>query len=44
MRVSKLRDAEYVLRDIAGGIEDYYLGRGEAPGVWAGRLDRKSVV
>ncbi|HSS09608.1 MAG TPA: MobF family relaxase [Acidimicrobiales bacterium] len=38
LRVSKLRDAEYVLRDIAGGIEDYYLGRGEAPGVWAGRL------
>ena len=38
LRVSKLRDADYVLRDIAGGIEDYYLGRGEAPGVWAGRL------
>ncbi|HSS08722.1 MAG TPA: MobF family relaxase [Acidimicrobiales bacterium] len=38
LRVSKLRDAEYVLRDIAGGIEDYYLGRGEAPGVWTGRL------
>ncbi len=38
MRVSKLTDAEYVLRDVAGGVEDYYLGRGEAPGVWAGGL------
>ncbi len=38
LRVSKLTDAEYVLRDVAGGVEDYYLGCGEAPGVWAGRL------
>src|ERR1700738_4764348 len=38
LRISKLRDAEYVVRDVAGGIEDYYLGRGEAPGVWFGGL------
>jgi conjugative relaxase-like TrwC/TraI family protein len=38
LRVSKLTDAEYVLRDVAGGLEDYYLGLGEAPGVWAGQL------
>jgi conjugative relaxase-like TrwC/TraI family protein len=38
MRVNKLTDAEYVLRDVVGGIEDYYLGCGEAPGVWAGGL------
>jgi hypothetical protein len=38
LRVNKLTDAEYVLRDVAGGVEDYYLGCGEAPGVWAGGL------
>ncbi len=34
LRVSKLTDAEYVLEAVAGGVEDYYLGGGEAPGVW----------
>ncbi len=38
MRLAKLTDAEYVLRQVAGGLEDYYLGSGEAPGVWSGRL------
>ncbi len=38
LRVAKLTDAEYVLAQVAGGLEDYYLGSGEAPGVWAGRL------
>ncbi len=38
LRVSKLTDAEYVLEQVAGGLEGYYLGGGEAPGVWAGRL------
>jgi conjugative relaxase-like TrwC/TraI family protein len=38
LRVSKLTDAEYVLEQVAGGLEDYYLGKGEAPGVWAGAL------
>jgi conjugative relaxase-like TrwC/TraI family protein len=38
LRISKLTDAEYVLEQVAGGLEDYYLGRGEAPGVWAGAL------
>jgi hypothetical protein len=33
--------AEYVLRDVAGGLEDYYLGLGEAPGVWFGGLARE---
>lgn len=36
LRISKLTDAEYVLEQVAGGLEDYYLGRGEAPGGWAG--------
>jgi conjugative relaxase-like TrwC/TraI family protein len=38
LRLAKLTDAEYVLRQVAGGLEDYYLGSGEAPGVWAGEL------
>ena len=41
LRISKLTDAEYVLRDVAGGLEDYYLGLGEAPGVWFGGLARE---
>ena len=41
LRISKLTDAEYVLRDVAGGVEDYYLGVGEAPGVWFGGLARE---
>lgn len=28
----------YYLRSIADGVEDYYLGAGEAPGRWLGRL------
>ncbi len=38
LRLAKLTDAEYVLQQVAGGLEDYYLGAGEAPGVWTGRL------
>ncbi|MGH9058425.1 MAG: relaxase domain-containing protein, partial [Acidimicrobiales bacterium] len=38
LRIAKLTDAEYVLEQVAAGLEDYYLGAGEAPGVWAGRL------
>jgi hypothetical protein len=26
---------EYYLEAVAQGVEDYYLGAGEAPGVWA---------
>jgi conjugative relaxase-like TrwC/TraI family protein len=33
----KLRDPEYLLSQVALGIEDYYMGSGEAPGVWHGR-------
>jgi conjugative relaxase-like TrwC/TraI family protein len=38
LRLAKLTDAEYVLGQVAAGLEDYYLGSGEAPGVWSGRL------
>jgi conjugative relaxase-like TrwC/TraI family protein len=38
LRLAKLTDAEYVLEQVAEGLEDYYLVAGEAPGVWTGRL------
>ena len=37
LSVIKLADAEYTIGQVALGIEEYYLGEGEAPGVWAGR-------
>jgi conjugative relaxase-like TrwC/TraI family protein len=37
LTVTKLRDAEYLLGSVALGVEEYYVGEGEAPGVWAGR-------
>jgi hypothetical protein len=27
---------DYAEREIAGGLDDYHAGRGEAPGVWVG--------
>ncbi len=38
LRVAKLTDAEDVLGQVAAGLEDYYSGSGEAPGVWVGAL------
>jgi len=37
LSIIKLADAEYAIGQVALGIEEYYLGEGEAPGVWAGR-------
>jgi conjugative relaxase-like TrwC/TraI family protein len=37
LTITKLRGAEYLIASVAGGIEDYYMGAGEAPGVWRGR-------
>jgi conjugative relaxase-like TrwC/TraI family protein len=37
LSVIKLADAEYAIAQVAIGVEEYYLGEGEAPGVWAGR-------
>ena len=28
---------EYYAREVGAGLEDYYAGTGEAPGVWSGR-------
>jgi conjugative relaxase-like TrwC/TraI family protein len=38
LRITKLADAEYLIGQVALGIDDYYMGVGEAPGVWQGRL------
>lgn len=37
LTITKLRGAEYLLRSVADGVEDYFMGAGEAPGVWHGR-------
>ena len=37
MTITKLRGVEYLLRSVADGVEDYFMGAGEAPGVWHGR-------
>ncbi len=31
-----LGNEHYYLHTVAGGVEDYYVGRGEAPGRWVG--------
>jgi conjugative relaxase-like TrwC/TraI family protein len=36
LTVTALTDAEYVLSSVALGIDEYYAGVGEAPGVWTG--------
>ncbi|MGH3093857.1 MAG: MobF family relaxase [Gaiellaceae bacterium] len=39
LSVSKLTPGQqaYYEHSVAGGLDDYYAGRGESPGVWAGR-------
>jgi conjugative relaxase-like TrwC/TraI family protein len=39
LSVSKLSPGQeaYYERSVADGIDDYYAGRGESPGVWVGR-------
>lgn len=48
LTITKLRGAEYLLSSVADGVEDYFMGAGEAPGVWhgawAGRLGLDGVV
>ena len=38
LRITKLADAEYLIGQVGQGIDDYYMGIGEAPGVWQGQL------
>src|SRR5262249_32858893 len=50
LSVAKLSPGQeaYYERSVAAGIDDYYAGRGESPGVWAGRgsaeLELEGVV
>ena len=39
LSVAKLTPGQegYYERSVAAGIDDYYAGRGESPGVWVGR-------
>ena len=36
LTVTALTDGEYLLSSVALGIDEYYAGVGEAPGVWSG--------
>jgi conjugative relaxase-like TrwC/TraI family protein len=36
LTITKLKGAEYLISSVADGMEDYYMGAGEAPGVWRG--------
>ena len=36
--VEKVRSVEYYLEQVARDRHDYYIGDGESPGIWAGRL------
>ena len=40
----KSRAFEYYAREVAGGLEDYYAGTGEAPGVWTGRGSKAAGI
>ena len=44
LSVAKLTPGQegYYERSVAAGIDDYYAGRGESPGVWTGRGARSS--
>ncbi len=44
LTVTKLGDADYLIDQVAVGVDDYYLGRGEAPGVWHGKWAAKLGV
>ena len=44
LRVTALTDGEYVLSSVALGIDEYYAGVGEAPGVWSGGWSRELGV
>jgi conjugative relaxase-like TrwC/TraI family protein len=50
LSVAKLTPGQegYYERSVAAGIDDYYVGRGESPGIWAGRgakeLELEGVV
>ena len=38
LTITALRDPEYLISSVALGLDEYYAGVGEAPGVWSGRF------
>ena len=50
LSIAKLTPGQegYYERSVAAGLDDYYAGRGESPGVWTGRgasaLELEGVV
>ena len=44
LTVTALTDGEYLLSSVALGIDEYYAGVGEAPGVWSGGWSRELGV
>jgi hypothetical protein len=41
LNVVALRDGKYLISSVALGIEEYYLGVGEAPGTWDGTWSKE---
>src|ERR1051325_9861664 len=43
LSIAKLTPGQerYYKRSVAAGLDDYYAGRGESPGVWTGRGARE---
>ncbi len=37
LTVTGLSNAEYLISSVALSVDEYYVGVGESPGVWAGR-------
>ena len=37
LSLTKLANADYLIEQVAQGLDEYYFGAGEAPGVWHGR-------
>jgi hypothetical protein len=44
LTVTALTDGEYLLSSVALGIDEYYAGVGEAPGVWFGQWSAELAV
>ena len=41
-RLGTTGGAEYYLDKVANNVDDYYLGRGEAPGQWVGATSERT--
>ena len=43
-RLGATGGADYYLDKVANNVDDYYLGRGEAPGQWIGATSQQPVA